>query len=44
MLLYLDSKSYSEIADILGITETNVATKISRIKEKLKQNFSAVNK
>ena len=43
MLLYLDSKSYSEIADILGITETNVATKISRIKEKLKQNFSAVN-
>ncbi|HEY6435042.1 MAG TPA: sigma-70 family RNA polymerase sigma factor, partial [Ignavibacteriaceae bacterium] len=44
MLLYLDSKSYSEIGDILGITETNVATKISRIKEKLKQNFSAVNK
>jgi len=44
MLLYLDSKSYSEIADILGITETNVATKISRIKEKLKQNFSAINK
>ncbi len=43
MLLYLDSKSYSEIADILGITETNVSTKISRIKEKLKQNFSAVN-
>ena len=43
MLLYLDSKSYSEIADILGITETNVATKISRIKEKLKQNFSAFN-
>jgi hypothetical protein len=24
----------------LGITETNVATKISRIKEKLKQSFS----
>ena len=44
MLLYLDSKSYLEIADILGITETNVATKISRIKEKLKQNFSAINK
>lgn len=39
MLLYLEEKSYQEIADILGITETNVATKISRIKEKLKQNL-----
>ena len=39
MILYLDEKSYREIADILGITETNVATKISRIKEKLKQYF-----
>jgi RNA polymerase sigma factor (sigma-70 family) len=39
MLLYLESKSYAEIADILGISETNVATKISRIKEKLKQKF-----
>jgi RNA polymerase sigma factor (sigma-70 family) len=39
MILYLESKSYREIGDILGITETNVATKISRIKEKLKQKF-----
>ena len=39
MILYLESKTYKEIADILGITETNVATKISRIKEKLKQRF-----
>lgn len=39
MILYLDEKSYNEIAAILGITETNVATKISRIKEKLKQHF-----
>ncbi|HEY4196515.1 MAG TPA: sigma-70 family RNA polymerase sigma factor, partial [Mucilaginibacter sp.] len=30
MILYLESKSYKEIADILGITETNVATRISR--------------
>jgi len=44
MILYLEAKSYSEIADILGITETNVATKISRIKEKLKQKFSTINK
>jgi RNA polymerase sigma-70 factor (ECF subfamily) len=39
MLLYLEAKSYAEIAEIIGITETNVATKISRIKEKLKQRF-----
>jgi RNA polymerase sigma factor (sigma-70 family) len=39
MILYLEEKSYREIADILGITETNVATKISRIKGRLKQLF-----
>lgn len=39
MLLYLEEKSYKEIGEIVGITETNVATKISRIKEKLKQQF-----
>jgi RNA polymerase sigma-70 factor (ECF subfamily) len=41
MLLYLEEKSYSEIAEILGITETNVATKISRTKEKLKQQSNS---
>jgi RNA polymerase sigma factor (sigma-70 family) len=40
MILYLEEKSYREIAEILGITETNVATKISRIKTGLKQKFS----
>jgi len=39
MLLYLEEKSYEEIAEILGITTTNVATKISRIKLKLKNEF-----
>ncbi len=39
MILYLDNNSYKDIADILGISETNVATKISRIKIQLKQNF-----
>ena len=43
MILYLESKNYKEIGDILGISETNVATKISRIKEKLKQKFSYIN-
>ena len=41
MLLYLDQKSHKEIADIIGISETNVATKISRIKTALKQKFSS---
>ena len=39
MLLYLDNNKYMEIADILGISESNVATKISRIKKTLKNQF-----
>jgi RNA polymerase sigma-70 factor (ECF subfamily) len=39
-LLYFEEKSYREIAEILGISETNVATKISRIKSRLKLKFS----
>lgn len=42
MILYLEAKSYSEIAYITGLTETNVATKVSRIKEKLKQRFLTI--
>lgn len=40
ILLYLDEKSYKEISTIIGITETNVATKIGRIKTKLKKEFN----
>ena len=40
ILLYLDENSYQEMADVLGITETNVATKINRLKNKMKQEFS----
>jgi RNA polymerase sigma-70 factor (ECF subfamily) len=40
ILLYLDDNKYKDIADILGISETNVATKISRIKKILKEQFS----
>ena len=40
MLLYLEEKSYKEISEIIGITETNVATKISRIKSQLKKEFN----
>lgn len=37
ILLYLEEKSYKEIADITGLSLTNVATRLSRIKEKLKR-------
>lgn len=39
MLLYLEEKSYEEIAEILGITKSNVGVRISRAKELLKQNL-----
>ncbi len=42
MLLYLEEKNYTEIAEIIGYSETNVATKISRIKVKLKEKFSQI--
>lgn len=44
MLLYLEEKSHSEIADILGISVGNVGTKVGRIKEKIKYRFSQLNK
>ncbi|BBE16692.1 RNA polymerase ECF-type sigma factor [Aquipluma nitroreducens] len=44
LLLYLEEKSHREIAEIIGISETNVATKIGRIKVLLKQKFSTLEK
>ena len=40
ILLYLDDNKQKDIAEVLGISETNVATKISRIKKFLKEQFS----
>ncbi|MEO8737106.1 MAG: RNA polymerase sigma factor [Edaphobacter sp.] len=40
MLLYLDGHSYLEIADVLGISESNVATKISRMKQTMRREFN----
>ena len=37
ILLYLEDKSYDLIADMRGLTVANVATKLSRIKDKLKK-------
>ncbi len=40
LMLYLESKSHEEIAEIVGISKSNVGTKLSRIKEKLRQQVS----
>lgn len=37
ILLWLDEKSYEEIAIITGLSRNNVAVKLTRIKEKLKK-------
>jgi RNA polymerase sigma-70 factor (ECF subfamily) len=41
LLLYLDEHSHREIAEILGITETNVATKVSRLKQRLRGDLAS---
>jgi len=40
ILLYLDDKSQREMAEITGFSETNIGTRISRIKEKLRTRFT----
>ena len=35
ILLYLDEKSYDEISEIIGITNSNVGARLNRIKTKL---------
>ena len=40
LLLYLDEHSYREIGDILGLSETNVATKINRLKQRIRNDLS----
>lgn len=43
MLLYLEDRPQAEIADILGLSTTNISTMIYRIKEKLRKRFSQLN-
>jgi RNA polymerase sigma-70 factor, ECF subfamily len=35
VLLYLDGMRYSEIAEVIGLSETNVGVRLNRIKKKL---------
>lgn len=41
ILLYLEDRSHAEIAQVLGISESNVATKIGRIRQKLRGQAAA---
>jgi RNA polymerase sigma-70 factor (ECF subfamily) len=40
ILLYLEEKSYDEIAEIIGISTSNVGVRINRAKELLKQTLN----
>lgn len=40
MLLLLEGKKYEEIAEITGLSPSNIGTRISRIKEKLKSRIA----
>ena len=42
-LLYLDELSYREIADVLGITESNVGVRLNRVKKRLMEHLQKEN-
>jgi RNA polymerase sigma-70 factor (ECF subfamily) len=39
LLLYLDERNQREIAEILGLSESNVSTKIGRLKQRIRQEL-----
>ncbi|MGA9333725.1 MAG: sigma-70 family RNA polymerase sigma factor [Rudaea sp.] len=39
LLLYLDERSHLEIGEILGLSETNVSTKIGRLKQRIRNEI-----
>jgi RNA polymerase sigma factor (sigma-70 family) len=40
MMLYLDDRSHRDIAEILGISESNVGTKIGRLKQRIREQLA----
>jgi RNA polymerase sigma-70 factor (ECF subfamily) len=40
IFLYLEAKSHEEIAEVMGISTSNVGTRLSRIREKLKTQIT----
>lgn len=43
IMLHLDEKSYEEIADITGLTRTNIGVRINRSKQKLEKIITELN-
>ena len=44
MVLYLEDKSHQEMADILGISKSNVGTRLSRTKASIKKKMNLLEK
>jgi RNA polymerase sigma-70 factor (ECF subfamily) len=40
VLLYLEDRSHRETAEILGISEANVATRLSRVKQRMREHLT----
>jgi RNA polymerase sigma-70 factor (ECF subfamily) len=40
LVLHLDGRPYAEIAEVLGITETNVGTRLGRVRQKLRRDLA----
>lgn len=40
MLLHLEGYTYREIADVLGISETNVSTKLNRLRNQMRRDLT----
>ena len=40
LLLYLEDRSVREMSEILGLSETNVTTKISRLKQRIRNDLA----
>lgn len=40
LLLYLEERSHREIGEVLGLSETNVATKIGRLKQRIRDDLT----
>lgn len=41
LLLWLDERSQREIAEVLGISESNVSTKLNRLKQRIREQLAA---
>ena len=42
ILLYLEEKTYDEIAEIIGISNSNVGVRLNRIKQKLEKIIKSI--